>query len=365
MGGAPEQTSGKQDFIKTTESDGWEHVEGSKWRREVRDAVRIPYPRSGDVVWRKVKDVNSSETIEDREISRSTTRKHKHKVLRRPRSMEVVIDVCEEEEAVDGHDDEEILEGPEATQYRAISARVNYLSVDRADLQVCSKDASRAMSKLTRGDWGRLKRIGRYLLHKPRVAHLYRWQAPTEDITIMVDSNWAGCLKTRKSTTGMAIMLGGCLLITISRTQSNIALSPAEAELYAMVHAGSGGLGAKAMGQDFGMNHSAHLKVDASAAIGIAQRKGLGKVRHLDTQSLWIQDALRDRRLSLEKTPGAENGGDMMTKALDSKTPNRLMDLVGLAALEGRSPIAPHLTKDYMSIEDGTEEGPGRDHEEP
>ena len=84
-------------------------------------------------------------------------------------------------------------------------------------------------------------------------------------------------------------MHGGHLIRTISRTQANIALSSAEAELYAMVHAGSEGLGARAMGLDFGMSLMPHLHVDASAAIGIAQRKGLGKVRHLDTRLLWIQ----------------------------------------------------------------------------
>ena len=206
-----------------------------------------------------------------------------------------------------------------------MSARINYRSADRADVQYFSKEASRCMSSPTRDDWSKLKRIGRYLLHNKRVAHLYRWQAPTDCITAMVDSNWAGCLKTRKSTTGMAMLFGDCLLRTISRTQSNIALSSAEAELYAMVHGGSEGLGAKAMGQYFGMQLKVHLMVLARAAIGIAQRKGLGKVRRLDVQSLWIQDALRDKRLSMAKVLGTENGGDMMTMAVDSKTLGKLM----------------------------------------
>ena len=103
----------------------------------------------------------------------------------------------------------------------------------------------------------------------------------------------------------------------------------------------------RAMGLDFGEDLVPHLYVDASAAIGIAQRKGLGKVRHLDTQSLWIQDALRERRLSLEKVPGTENAGDMMTKALDSKTLEKLAQKVGLVHLEGRPKIAPQLTTDF------------------
>ena len=77
-----------------------------------------------------------------------------------------------------------------------------------------------------------------------------------------------------------------------SRTQSTIALSSAEAELYATVSAASEGLGLAAMCGEYGQVLWPYINANASAAIGIAQRKGLGKVRHLDTQSLWIQDAV-------------------------------------------------------------------------
>ena len=60
----------------------------------------------------------------------------------------------------------------------------------------------------------------------------------------------------------------------------------------------------KSMFRDFGEKLEASLQVDASAAIGIAQRKGLGKVRHLDCQSLWIQDAVRQKRIGQEKVLG-------------------------------------------------------------
>ena len=56
----------------------------------------------------------------------------------------------------------------------------------------------------------------------------------------------------------------------------------ADAELYAMVHGGSEGLGARAMGLEFGLSLVPHLHVYASAAIGIAQGHGLGNVRHID-----------------------------------------------------------------------------------
>ena len=51
------------------------------------------------------------------------------------------------------------------------------------------------------------------------------------------DSDWAGCQRTRRSTTGCAVMCGSCLVAYWSRTQVSVALSSAEAELNAAVKA--------------------------------------------------------------------------------------------------------------------------------
>ena len=74
----------------------------------------------------------------------------------------------------------------------------------------------------------------------------------------------------------------------------------------------------KSMFRDFGSEVEACLQVDATAAIGIAQRKGLGKVRHLDCQALWIQDAVRTKRVQLEKVLGTENPADLLTKNVNA-----------------------------------------------
>ena len=85
------------------------------------------------------------------------------------------------------------------------------------------------------------------------------------------------------------------------------------------------------------------IHVDASAAIGIAQRKGLGKIRHLEVQSLWIQDALRQRRLELLKVAGASNPSDLMTKHQDASTIEKLMEKMGLGVRSGRAQSAPKV----------------------
>ena len=43
---------------------------------------------------------------------------------------------------------------------------------------------------------------------------------------------------------------------------------------------------------------------DSSAAIGISSRSGVGKVRHIATRYLWVQDAVREKQIMLKKIPG-------------------------------------------------------------
>ena len=332
------------------EEGGWQHLRGARWQREFPKAESMPLPSGVQVVRRIVRDAESRQLMDDQWLAPGVDMRRVMRSLRRPRnlSVEVEVSACDEQSTAG---DDEPLSASEATQFRAVSARVNYVSMDRPDIQFCSKDISRCMASPVKGDWGKLKKLGRYLIHRPRVAHMYFWQSKPVGFTIYVDSNWAGCLKTRRSTTGIAVLYGNCLIRTLSRTQGNIALSSAEAELYAMVHAASEGLGAKAMSEDFGMCLRPFLHVDASAAIGIAQRKGLGKVRHLDTQCLWIQDALRERRLTLDKVKGTENPADMMTKPLESKALEYMMEKLNLKALDGRAAAAPHLTGNGVPVE--------------
>ena len=77
--------------------------------------------------------------------------------------------------------------------------------------------------------------------------------------------------------------------------------------------------------------------------MGVAQRVGLGKVRHFDTQSLWFQQAVRQRRLGMAKVLGSLSPADAMTKAVDGVTLDGLLGLMALEKRTGRASIAPHM----------------------
>ena len=136
----------------------------------------------------------------------------------------------------------------------------------------------------------------------------------------------------------------GACLKTWSRTQPTIALSSGEAELAAVVAGVAEGVGMLSVLADFGITSTRlMLRSDATAAIGIAQREGLGKVRHLATADLWVQQRLRRQEFRISKVPGTENPADLGTKGLERDAIQRHLRSLGLARLDGRSAVAPLL----------------------
>ena len=94
---------------------------------------------------------------------------------------------------------------------------------------------------------------------------------------------------------------------------------------------------------------------DSSAALGICSRQGLGKLRHIDIQTLWIQEKVRTKQIVLKKVRGEVNPADLLTKHLNSKEKvDQLVKLYGLVFMSGRAKSAPLLRR--KAIEDTSED---------
>jgi hypothetical protein len=239
---------------------------------------------------------------------------------------------------------EEPMNETDKTQFRALVARANYLAQDRGDIQFAVKELSRRMSSPTSGDWIALKRLGRYLLGCPRMVTYLPYQGKATNVTVAVDSDWAGCARTRRSTSGGLIKLGRHTVKTWSSTQATVALSSGEAEYASAVKGCSQALGFKALMEDLGVyDLNLTCMCDSSAAIGIASRTGIGKIRHLAVHLLWLQDKVRNKEIVLQKVDGSKNPADLFTKFLDQQAIARYSLELGLNAEKGRATAAPEL----------------------
>ena len=122
-----------------------------------------------------------------------------------------------------------------------------------------------------------------------------------------------------------------------STDQTIIALSSAEAELYSLLKGASQALGLQSMAQDFGDSLNVGLYSDASAAIAISQRKGLGKVRHISTQYLWLQERVLNKQIALHNVVGTNNPAHISTKPINAETRHKHLQFGNLTTTDGRA----------------------------
>ena len=235
-----------------------------------------------------------------------------------------------------GRGDSEALTSTESSRYRSLVMRGCYLSLDRPDIAYACKELARAMSQPRQSDWHGLKRLGRYLRGAQRLIWRYADQVEQEGFTMFTDSDDAGCVQTRKSTSAGALMHGAHLIKFYSSTQHVLALSSGESEFYAGIKAGSTLLGAMSMALDLGEMKKGTLTFDATAAKAMLSRKGHGRAKHIDRSFLWLQQRVSNGDLQLDKVGTRKNGADLGTKHLDRAQIESLCAELNLHAAEGQ-----------------------------
>ena len=199
--------------------------------------------------------------------------------------------------------------GPEAhKRFQSVAALLNFSAQDRPELLYSVKELMRRMSCPTELDETRLKRVVRFIRTLPRMVAQYAWNPISSELEVYTDSDHAGCTSTRKSTLGGCILWGGRFVKAWSKTMDILALSSGESELGGVVKACTEGMGLQAVLRDFGINVNVKILSDATAAIGMVRRMGLGRVRHLATADLWVQQRVRDGSFVVAKYPGCDNG---------------------------------------------------------
>ena len=67
---------------------------------------------------------------------------------------------------------------------------------------------------------------------------------------------------------------------------------------------------------DWKAHYGARIFADSTAALGVVNRKGSGKLRHVRVGMLWVQGKREEGTLEYSKVGGEDNPGDLMTKHL-------------------------------------------------
>ena len=103
-----------------------------------------------------------------------------------------------------------------------------YLTASRPDIVLAVRLVARYQAAPKQNHLLEIKRIFRYL---QGTAHYGLWYPKRKSFTLTAytDADWASCVDDRKSTSGGAFYLGKILVAWLSKKQTSISLSTAEA----------------------------------------------------------------------------------------------------------------------------------------
>ena len=139
---------------------------------------------------------------------------------------------------------------------------------------------------------------------------------------------------------------GGKTLGTWSKTQATVALSSGEAEFVALHQGVLEGLAARSLlSEVFDRDFKLVLHTDSTAARAMALRSGSGRAKHVDLKMMFIQELVKKKIVHVRKIGTLNNPADLLTKAVDQATLERLLRSTGVSRLD-----APEIAEVTTSV---------------
>jgi transposase InsO family protein len=227
---------------------------------------------------------------------------------------------------------DEEKEDMERIPYASVVGSLMYAMVcTRPDIAHAVGVVSRFLSNPGREHWNAVKWIMRYLRGTSKLCLSFGSGKPM--LVGYTDSDMAGDVDTRKSTSGYLITFSGGAVSWQSRLQKCIALSTTEAELIAATEACKELLWMKKFLQELGFKQQQYvLFCDNQSTIHLAKNSSFhSRSKHIDVRYHWIRDTLNDKLLTLEKIHTDDNGSDMLTKALTREKLETCCSIAGMA----------------------------------
>ncbi|MCO5573237.1 hypothetical protein L7F22_027006 [Adiantum nelumboides] len=164
--------------------------------------------------------------------------------------------------------------------------------------------------------WDAVKSIMRYLKGTKNKCLCYG-KGPLE-LKGFCDSDMAGDVDTRKSTSGYVFTLAGGAVSWCSRVQKIVALSTTEAEYISATEASKEAIWLAQLCSEFGLPDKAPmLGCDSQSAICLAKNAMFhARTKHIDVRYHFIREVLEDGLITLVKVHTSQNRADALTKCL-------------------------------------------------
>lgn len=212
----------------------------------------------------------------------------------------------------------------------AVGSLMYAMIATRPDIAFAVGVVSRYMSNPGRKHWETVKGILRYLKATKDMRLCYGSQELC--VKGYTDSDYAGDLDSRRSTSGYVFTLAGGAVSWRSRLQTCITQSTTEAEYVAASEACKEAIWLGRLVIDLGIKgETPMLHCDSQSAIQLARNPVFhSKTKHVDVKYHFIREMLEDKQLELVKVHTTDNPADLLTKGLPGESFAHCRTLLGI-----------------------------------
>ncbi|KAI3768676.1 hypothetical protein L2E82_19506 [Cichorium intybus] len=224
------------------------------------------------------------------------------------------------------------------TLFKQLVGSLMYITITRPDVQFVVSYISRFMSKPTESHFAAAKRVLRYIQGTLDYGIWYKRKGKGK-MEIFTDSDFAGDLTDRKSTSGYAVLWDGAAVSWSSKKQSIVALSSTEAEYVAAASCACQVVWIREILEEMGMQpiRGSVIKCDNTSAIQLSRNPVFhGRCKHIGVRFHFLRELVGNGTVRLEYVETKEQVADILTKPLHRDTFERLRDRLGVCSLKGK-----------------------------
>ena len=218
--------------------------------------------------------------------------------------------------------------------YRSLVGSILYLQLTRPDIAFAVKELSRFLINPGPPMWAAAKNVLRYLKGTQthgirfggRAAYNTLANSPSQLVGFS-DSDWAGQVDDRKSTSGLIFYLNNGAISYASKSQKCVALSTAESEYVALGEAAREAIYLRMLLKDLGQEQTEPTVIyeDNAAAEKLCKNNVLhSRTKHIDIRHHFIREIVQQGKIEIKHLASTEMLADIMTKALAFPTFNKL-----------------------------------------
>jgi hypothetical protein len=208
----------------------------------------------------------------------------------------------------------------DATKFRSIVGSLRYLVNTRPNIAFAVDMVSRFMEAPTTEHWAALKRIVRYISGTTEYGCKYTYRSFTNlKLLGYSDSDHAGDLEKKKSTSGVVFFLNGNVVTWTSQKQRVVSLSSSEAEYIAAASAACQGVWLVRLIADLTGEkmQKFRLLMDSKSAIELSKNPVYHeRSKHIDTRYRFIRECVADGIVEVDHVSTDRQLVDILTKPL-------------------------------------------------